>query len=86
MKKFKDIISNIISSQINEEIYSQGGTKVEYSKHERETRDRLHRSGISISRRRSKLSAHSLKRLRKLTSKGHSRHGSAKKRTSSNTD
>ena len=42
--------------------------------------DALHKSGIRLSKRRKGISSFNLKRIRKLSKKGHSVHGVKKKR------
>jgi hypothetical protein len=71
MKKFKILM---------EEIFKKGGKEIEYVGSERRDMDKLHKSGIRLSRRRKSISSFSVKRIRRLAKRGQSRHGIKKKR------
>lgn len=66
--------------QLTEEIFKKGGSQVEYIGSEKKEAEKLHRSGIRLSRRRRNVGSFNLKRIRKLAKKGHSVHGVKKKR------
>jgi hypothetical protein len=65
---------------LTEEIFKKGGREVEYAPGEKKAADALHKSGIRLSKRRKGISSFNLKRIRKLSKKGHSVHGVKKKR------
>lgn len=65
---------------LTEEIFKKGGREVEYIGSEKKESDKLHKSGIRLSRRRKSLGTFNIKRIRKLSKKGQSIHGLKKKR------